>query len=305
MDDLEYTCCPVCDSGKYRRFIKSKDFLFSRKEFIITKCESCGALFTNPRVKKNRISQYYFPEYFRHICTEQFENLKKARFICSGFFGNHYTRLLQTLRSIKAKKVLEIGPGNGDLLFFLKNRGFEVTGIEIDNNCVNHIRGKNITCYLGDLEENAPELGNEKFDAIIMCQVFEHLYGPNKALKIICNLLREKGIIYLTVPDSGSLEAKLFGKYWRGFDLPRHIVHYDSMAITAVLEKNNLKVCKIEAQDFPSSFIESIAFFFLKKGRMPKELYYPFYYLWKFFSPIHSRLAGTGVMRIIAAKKHN
>lgn len=302
MEDLEHIDCPLCGSDKHDIAIVSKDYLFSQKEFNISKCESCGVLFTNPRVKEDQISYYYYSDYSPFKEVKQLGLFQKAKNRLGCLFGNPHLEVLQILQSIKAGTVLEIGPGNGSLLYFLKDHGFEVIGIEKDSNCVELIRGKGIPCYLGDLNDVIDRIGTKKFDAIIMCQVFEHLYHPKKTLRKIHNLLKEKGIIYLTLPNIGSFEARLFGKYWRGIDLPRHIVHYDINTIRATLTETGFNIIKLENHIFSSSFLESIAFRFFKKGKMPDKLYYLLYYPWKLLSPLHHILIGSGIIEVIAIK---
>jgi SAM-dependent methyltransferase len=302
MSELEIIDCPLCNSKRYRKEFTGKDYLFSQEEFTVVKCENCEVLFTNPRVREDKISRYYFSDYPAYKEIEESNSFKKIKHKIGGIFGNPHLEILKLLKSIKAKDVLEIGPGNGSLLFFLKEHNFEVIGVEKDRNCVEKIREKGIPCYLGDLNEVVSEIGFKKFDAIVLCHVFEHLYDPKKTLQKIYDLLNENGIIYIIIPNIGSLEAKIFGKYWRGLDLPRHTVHYDISSIRSTLVEKGFKIIKLENQIFPSSFLESIAFRFFKKGKLPKKLYYSLYYPWKLLSPIHTRIIGSGIVKVIVSK---
>ncbi len=234
MEELEYTDCPACSSGESEIIFISKDFLFSQKEFAIVKCKSCGLLFTNPRIREDRISYYYFADYSPYKEFNQSAIFRKTKNRLSRLFGNIHWEILKLLQSIKAKAVLEIGAGNGNLLYFLKEHGFVVVGIEKDNDCVERIREKGIHCYR-DLSDIVAETGGRKFDVVILHHVFEHLYNPLKMLESTHALLNKNGIVYLSIPNSASTEAKYFGKYWCGFDVPRHIIHYDMNSIQRVL----------------------------------------------------------------------
>jgi 2-polyprenyl-3-methyl-5-hydroxy-6-metoxy-1,4-benzoquinol methylase len=301
-DDLEYTSCPICGLNDFEKELTSKDFLFSRREFSVVRCRSCGLLFTNPRVRENQIPKYYFPDYYPYKDVKQSTFIQKAKRILGKLPGDIHLRILEVLKSFNAKDVLEIGPANGSLLFFLKEHGFEVTGVEIDRNCAEKIRGKGIPCLQGDLNENMREIGQKRFDAVILCHVLEHLYRPKETLKNIYNLLNEQGIIYLNLPNSGSFEARIFGKYWLGFDLPRHVVHYDTETIGAVLFETGFHIYKLENVPDPSFIIQSMAYCFFKKGTMPEKLYYLLYYPLKLLGPLYVRLIGSSVMSIVAGK---
>ena len=176
-------------------------------------------------------------------------------------------------------------------------------GVELDSRSVVKIRDKGIQCYCGDLNDVINEMNEKKFDIIILSQVFEHLYSPQKTLKNIHKLLSAQGSLYMSLPNAGSLEARFFGKFWRGLDLPRHIVHYDKSTINAMLDKHGFEVILNKNQNFPSSFVESIGFCFFRSKKMPSGLYYFLYYLWKLFSPLHLRLFGSGVMTVISIKQ--
>lgn len=301
-DDLEYTSCPLCGLNDLENEFTSKDFLFSRREFTVVRCKACGLHFTNPRVRENQIQKYYFPDYNPYKDVKQSTFIKMAKGILGRFAGNIHLRILEELKSFNAKDVLEIGPANGSLLFFLKDHGFQVTGVEIDRNCAEKIRGKGIPCLQGDLNENMSELGQKRFDAVILCHVLEHLYWPKETLKNIYNLLNEQGIIYLNLPNSSSLEARIFGKYWLGFDLPRHVVHYDTETIGAVLIETGFHLYKLEDVLEPPFIIQSTAYSFFKKGKMPARLYYLLYYSLKLLGPLYVRLIGSSVISIVAGK---
>lgn len=302
MDELEYTDCPLCKSKNYDMLFHGKDFLFSQIEFSVVRCSSCGLLFTNPRVREDKIPHYYFPDYSPYKEMHQSGVINKVKDMFRPYWGNINWEILKVLRSFNVRTVLEIGPGNGSLLFFLKEHGYGVTGVEIDSSCVERIRERGIPCYLGDLTEKMKEIGPKRFDAVVMCQVFEHLYHPKETLKNIYNLLNEQGVIYLDLPNCASLEAKLFGKYWCGYDLPRHIIHYNVKTISAILTETDFYIHELKNMSFPSFLIVSLAFRFFKKGKMPDKLYYLLYYLWKLLVPIHIKIIGSGIMKVVAGK---
>jgi len=300
MTELEYTHCPLCESEDYKTYLQGKDYLYSQEDFTVVRCEQCKLLYTNPRVSVEEITRYYFSDYLpRAKKKRSIGNRIRSRI--GQYFVDSRHELVKLLNSNNGKNVLEIGPGAGDLLIFLKEQGFQVCGVELDTNNAHRIRERGISCYLGDLDCIVNEIAPQTFDAVVLCHVFEHLYHPKQTLKTIYSLLNEGGIVYITLPNIESKEAKLFGKYWRGLDLPRHTVHYSAHTIKKILLNSSFSIVQSGNHNFPSSFVESIAFCTVK-GKWPPLLYYPLYYLWKIFSPLHCRLMGTGVLRIVARK---
>ncbi|MFC1578164.1 class I SAM-dependent methyltransferase [Thermodesulfobacteriota bacterium] len=299
---LENIRCPLCDSDNHRNVNKSEDYLLTREEFVVVQCLDCGLFFTNPRVKEENISQYYFSDYSPYKDVKEPQYFLGVKKWIARRFGNIHLEILDTLQFSGARTVLEIGPGSGSLLIFLKQHGFKVVGVEIDRDCVNRIRKENITCYHGRLENVYEQLKN--FDAVIMCHILEHIYHPQETLKTISNILSENGVVYISIPNIGSVEARLFGRHWRGLELPRHVIHYDRKTISALLSQNGFKIVRIKNQIFPSSIIESIGHKFFKNGRMSNSFYYPLYYFWKILAPLHLKIIGSGVIGVTARKNN-
>ena len=301
-EDLECINCPVCNSSDYRKVYNSKDYLYSKKFFSIVGCNSCGLMYTNPRIKEKQIGHYYFSEYAPYNIKQSKGIVREIKNKISSMLADNTLPILEELKHMKTKTVLEIGPGSGIFLSMLKERGFTVAGVDIDKDCVQQLRSEGITCYQGSLTEVIDEIIPNKSDAIILCQVFEHIYNPVETLKLLYKLLNQNGIIYVTVPNSNSWEARLFKKYWRGFDLPRHVIHYDDITIKEILTKNGFVVKRLASIVFPSSFLESIGFRFFKNSHIPQLLYLILYYPWKLLQTILVKAIGSGVIEIIAYK---
>jgi SAM-dependent methyltransferase len=216
------------------------------------------------------------------------------------FSNGYHEDIGRLLLANKVRDVLEVGPGDGKLLEHLHKIGLNVTGVELDPGCAEQIVGKGLRCHRGTLETAKDSLGT--FDAVIMSHVLEHVYHPALTLKTAHSVLRDGGLLYLALPNIGSLEARLFGKYWRGLDLPRHISHFDRDTVADLLHGCGFDITSMRNLPFPSSFVESVGFLATRNGRLAPGLYYPLYYLWKGLSPLHVPLLGSGVLELVAIK---
>jgi hypothetical protein len=65
--------------------------------------------------------------------------------------------------------------------------------------------------------------------------VLEHTHHPVELVKFLSNLLTTEGIIYIEVPNLKSGCAKIFGKYWKGYYVPRHIFHFTKESLNEIL----------------------------------------------------------------------
>jgi 2-polyprenyl-3-methyl-5-hydroxy-6-metoxy-1,4-benzoquinol methylase len=73
------------------------------------------------------------------------------------------------------------------------------------------------------------------YDLIVLRHVLEHTHQPVKLLKRLASRLAPDGLIYIEVPNMDAGCARVFGKRWVGYYVPRHIFHYtlDSLAEAA------------------------------------------------------------------------
>jgi len=46
----------------------------------------------------------------------------------------------------------------------------------------------------------------------------------------------------ISVPNFASLESRLFGKYWNGLDVPRHLYHFTPATLDRMLKKAKLNI---------------------------------------------------------------
>lgn len=76
---------------------------------------------------------------------------------------------------------------------------------------------------------------NQQYDLIIVRHVLEHTHHPVQLVKCLSERLAPDGIIYIEVPNLGSGCAKVFGKYWKGYYVPRHIFHYTIDSLTDIV----------------------------------------------------------------------
>lgn len=297
---LQATNCPICGSSMGTPYLTSCDFLISNEIFALSTCRQCGAVYTNPRVVETSINIYYTSSYTSYAALSDGRGKRFIRKVSGLFFQSQHARLAALLKKRNVRSLLEVGPGNGNLITYLAANGFDVKGVEIDDACVRRIRELGITCHQGTIETLKPQ--QRQFDAVIMCQVLEHLYRPSHNLKILHSTLSDKGVLYLTVPNIASVEARLFGKYWRGLDLPRHVTHFTPQSLTRLLRDTGFLIESASTITFPSSFIESLGILMTKQRRFPTALYYLLYYLWKLASPLHNRLMGSGIIEVVARK---
>ena len=76
----------------------------------------------------------------------------------------------------------------------------------------------------------------ESFDVITCFDVLEHLYEPRRVMAKVGEWLKPGGIFYVLVPNVDAAEARVFGSYWHGLELPRHLFHYSPASLKFLAE---------------------------------------------------------------------
>jgi len=103
------------------------------------------------------------------------------------------------------KLVLDLGCGDGSLGAMIKEKtGGKVIGLDISPAAAKSAAEKIDRALVFDLENENEwpiEIRELKFSKIVISEVLEHLFAPEKILEKIKNLLAEQGAIIITVPN--------------------------------------------------------------------------------------------------------
>jgi SAM-dependent methyltransferase len=128
---------------------------------------------------------------------------------------------LSTLARLPKGKLLDVGCGNGEMLKFAEQMGWDGMGLELDPAAVKSTKQRGLNVLQGGYErlDDYPS----HFDCIIFSHVLEHVHNPLQALVKIKNSLKPGGVLLLSCPNSMSKAEEYFGQYWRGLEAPRHI----------------------------------------------------------------------------------
>ena len=89
-------------------------------------------------------------------------------------------------------KVLDLGCGGGDLLYYLKkNKQVIGTGIESQETKVAQCIAKGLTVLQGDINEEVLDYQDDAFDYVILSQTLQQVYYPDKLLKSLLKIGRK------------------------------------------------------------------------------------------------------------------
>jgi SAM-dependent methyltransferase len=285
--------CPLCERpGAKRRFYTRDRIHGISGTFAIHRCDGCHAWFIQPRLTAAELSRYYPGQYGRF---RQSQSLRKRyyrgwqRYVLENHYNypnengvapNLLSRALAFVLSFTAKgvipyrgsgKILDVGCGGGGYLYRLKRWGWDAYGVEPSETGARHAQNLGLNVKQGLLEEARFE--DNFFDVIRLSHVVEHLPNPKATFREIARVLKPKGLVYLTVPNTRSLVFWLFRENWYALDAPRHVISYSPKTLRALATATGFEVVRENFSAGPFNFVRSVKYWLEEKGdRWPRRL---------------------------------
>ncbi|MBM4466075.1 MAG: class I SAM-dependent methyltransferase [Chloroflexi bacterium] len=260
---MEEIACNVCQSDNYVVLYEGRDRLHGLGgPFRLVKCQQCGLIYLNPRPTREEMGQYYPPDYEPYA-----QDIEQAKSFLSGL--DYRYGVAKRCRMITKRKgpgrILDVGCGVGHFLSGMRQRGWQAFGTEISERAAAYARERfGLEVLVGELEE--AKFPAAYFDAVTLWHVLEHLHDPLATLVELFRLLKDDGLLVFSIPNWDSVDAKLFGEFWVGLDMPRHLYTFPRPALEKLLAKTGFKIAE-EGCFFGShgSFVLSLQFLLEEK----------------------------------------
>ncbi len=235
---METNVCPLCHARDAAFLFTGSDRLYGGPgRFSVWRCRSCGVLYLAPRPAREEMAAYYPDEYVPYA---------SGRYLSAWQQWNLRLAVAKQVRAVTARmpqpgRALDVGCATGDFLAALRRTGWEVLGVEINPRIAAYARETTgIPVLAGSLAEAA--LDERSFDLITFWDVLEHLPDPKGALLEAARITRPAGMLVLSLPNPDSLEARLFGPNWAGWDIPRHLWWFPKATLSRLLAQSGWDV---------------------------------------------------------------
>ena len=125
---------------------------------------------TNVKAKLQEIGIFYDKKFDCSV-------LQKENYIIKDNFSSTHTKTLKIITD--NSRILDLGCNNGELALYLKNKNCNITGVD-KKKILENSHLDNYVCF--DLNKGLPEIDYKNFDYILILDVIEHLYEPEKFL---------------------------------------------------------------------------------------------------------------------------
>lgn len=235
--------CPVCGHSQWKNIYKID-------QWTIDECIHCQFARIDPLPVRIDRPEMYTEEKITVRNTKKRGLIRQLAHQLKLFFNgvagrNKNTIFIKKLHRYlpKGGTILDGGCGAGGILLHARDR-YECHGIEISSYLVNLAnRNKGLNVKLGDLQSY--DFGSQKFDAITLVSIIEHLDDPLGVIQKSYELLKPDGVFLLKTPNYQCWNRFFKKDKWVGLRPPDHIVYFSPSNLKQILKKAGFKKIKI------------------------------------------------------------
>jgi 2-polyprenyl-3-methyl-5-hydroxy-6-metoxy-1,4-benzoquinol methylase len=235
--------CPICKKKGHPRFVRPDGL-------CVEHCNHCDTFFVSPSPTDEQLSQFYLGYEKHHRNAKQIDGpqLRKT-YLKTDPNSDYRYQVITSLMEMQGKRVLDVGFGRGFFLYFLKQIGAHVTGIELDDYAIQYARE--------DLEiEDITRTDmlkiddKEKYDIILFMDLVEHVLEPFQYLNKAKMLLNPGGIIAIFTPNASFALQESAPILFR-VDL-EHMQYLSNTTCNFLAKKLGLEIIHLENTGYPS-----------------------------------------------------
>jgi 2-polyprenyl-3-methyl-5-hydroxy-6-metoxy-1,4-benzoquinol methylase len=220
---LEEVDCPVCGGS-------GRKWLLDAQGFPLVRCLDCFHVYVRPRVTQEVQSR---------ISAEDEEPQGDTFLDVQKLYAEPLCRRLR--QDSAGLRLLDVGFGKGYLMHVARAYGFEVYGVDGSDRLVERQRP-----YFGErlarMWIGAEPFPWGSFDVAVLSHVVEHLPDPRETLRRVHEALNPGGLIYVAVPDLGSMQFRVLGRRWNAIQPLVHLQYFNQASLTRLFEDAGFEV---------------------------------------------------------------
>lgn len=245
MDRTSYAAsalCVICGSHERQFLFKAEDLLYGMAvqsdadAASVVRCGSCGLIYLWPQPAR---PQDFYPSDYAPYDPES-ADIARSVGRSAGLL-----RKAQVAQQYGRGGWLDIGCAAGEFLATMQNLDCRpLWGMDQSKQALLTARRRfDLNVWQGDLP--GLPFADQAVGTVTMWHVLEHLPQPKDALQDIARVLCTDGVLIVACPMADSWEARLFGRYWAGYDVPRHLYAFSRQTLPRLLQQAGFEAFEV------------------------------------------------------------
>lgn len=269
--------CPICWSGAISLAYKvARDDLSSRPVYTVSRCGDCGHLWAEEESSKELFSEIYSRYFYgtsQQSAPHNPDGSLKPEAENYPPLANARQRVASLAAAGMRGSLLDVGCGVGYFVL-AANGSFDAEGLEIEQTAVDQATRIGARVSLGDVL--APEANPKRYDVVTLWDVFSGFQSPHEITARLLDRVAEGGHLVLTMPDAGSLVARVARARWPLMIPPGNMQFYTEASarrLFADLGENDVTISRpaklVSASFLVHKGLRALGFYRAAKWRLP------------------------------------
>lgn len=250
---ITYNGCPVCNGTNIMPVLQVKDHTVSQEIFAVWHCNTCTARFTQNVPVAGAIGKYYKAEAYVSHTDSKKGLINRLYHLVRNYTLTTKPRLVQKASGLQMGKLLDVGAGTGAFAAAMRERGWQVTGLEPDDTARNNAKANH------GLDLQQPEqlfaIPAASFDVITMWHVLEHVHELHRYLDTYNKILTATGTLVIAVPNYSSHDGTVYQQNWAAYDVPRHLYHFSPQSMQQLAGMHGFTITQYKPMWFDSFYV--------------------------------------------------
>lgn len=226
--------CPACLSEKRAR-------AGDKNQYSINCCADCQTLYAEVAFENEKTADEV-QELYDHYYDS-------AKFALHPVVEISLQKAVKSFEKFRQTgKLLDIGFGEGGLLTVAEKNGWQCFGTELSPQSLKYGEERNWKVSSDALNDG--RFTKEGFDVVTLVELIEHVPNPDDFLQTAYSMLRPGGLLYLTTPNTRSINQRWLGIDWSVVAPPEHITIWSPAGIKKTLARNKFKPLAIRTEGF-------------------------------------------------------
>ena len=222
--------------------ICTKDYIGFNVRFVL--CLNCGLIRENPRISKDTIEIFYEKHYrdLKNLSFSKIKQINNQEYLEQTYNkeierGKMIFNYIKKYTLLKTGLIFDFGTGTGGILKSFKDAGFEIYGVDINEDFLNYGVKKGLNLKKGSIDElkNYPKKAN----LIIASHILEHLHDLENYLKELRECLEEDGYLIVLLP--GLMNIQYHEENLLSLFVIEHLYYFTLQTLTKILIDNGFR----------------------------------------------------------------